>query len=271
MELEKSPLPPSIGGAIALLFFEPSTRTRMSFEAAAYRVGLGPMVFDGGHRTSLEKGESVEDSILNVAAMQPKILVVRCGDELNLKKLSESLDVPVVNAGWGVVGHPTQALLDVMTLQKSFANLEGLRILFVGDIAHSRVAASHFELLPKLGVQHKVCAPDEFLNKVNAERVSSLTEGLQWADAVVALRVQFERHNQNLSFSSKEYQKAYCINQNHLRMFPELRVLHPGPINQNLEIESEVLKAKNSLVYEQVKNGVYIREAILRAYLGGGS
>lgn len=258
----------SSGERIALLFFEPSTRTRMSFESAAYRCGLGPLVFDGGPNTSLEKGETVEDSILNVAAMGPRFLVVRCGDSVDLESISKKVPMPILNAGWGIKGHPTQALLDVFTMQESFSNLEGLRVLILGDVRHSRVAASHFELLPRLGIEVGICGPQDFLVSQKGVRTfEKLEDALSWAQVTMALRVQFERHeaatkNSNLRES---YRDLFGLNKKSLKSFTSHGViLHPGPINHGIELETEVLSDSRCRVLDQVKNGVFVREALLR-------
>jgi aspartate carbamoyltransferase catalytic subunit len=263
------------GKTIALLFFEASTRTRMSFETAAHRIGLGPLLLDGGAKTSLEKGESVEDSILNVAAMQPSLLVIRCGDHVDLQALSKTVNISILNAGWGVQGHPTQALLDVFTMQEALGDLNGKKILFVGDIRHSRVAASHFELAKIMNIEVAVCAPAEFVpeNLVGKMKTfAQLEEALKWADVAMALRCQFERHQSGFKiFSAEDYRQNFGLNPQRLQHLKKNGlIMHPGPINHGIEMESEVLKDSRSRVLEQVSNGVHVREAILRSILEGG-
>lgn len=272
-DLRKSPHEPfQRGERLALLFFEPSTRTRMSFESAAWRFGLAPLVFDGGPHTSLEKGETVEDSILNVAAMQPKALVIRCGEAIPLRAISEKLSIPVINAGWGVQGHPTQALLDAVTMRRHFGSLQGKKVLILGDVTHSRVAASHLELLPKLGVQVAIAGPDEFLvSRPGVEVFKSLKAGLEWADVAMALRVQFERHTGSEKCpSTEEYRRLYGLNKESLQVFSSRGIImHPGPINHGIEMETEVLSDPRAKILEQVTSGVYVREALLREILKG--
>jgi aspartate carbamoyltransferase catalytic subunit len=259
------------GERLALLFFEPSTRTRMSFESAAYRCGLGPLVFDGGPNTSLEKGETAEDSILNIAAMEPRALVIRCGDSVPLARIASELEIPVINAGWGVQGHPTQALLDAVTMKRAFPELEGKKVLILGDVRHSRVAASHFELLPTLGVKVAVCGPEEFLvSKPGVEVFKSLKQALQWADVAMTLRVQFERHIDANKLSSEDYRKHFGLNAESLRYFsPAGIIMHPGPINRGIEMESDVLNDSRCKVLEQVRTGVFVREALIRQIFEG--
>lgn len=260
--------PRQLGETLALLFFEPSTRTRMSFESAAFRVGLGPLVFDGGHSTSLEKGETVEDSILNVDAMNPRFVVVRCGKEVDLAAISRKMQSPVINAGWGVQGHPTQGLLDALTMRIGLKGLQGKKLLIVGDIKHSRVASSHFEMAKVIGYEIAQCGPKEFLRE-GEKTFSSLKEGLQWADAVMALRFQFERHDSTLQLSKEDFRAQYGLSLQSLKALrPDGLVMHPGPINHGIELETEVLEDSRSQVLKQVQNGVFMREAILRWMLG---
>ncbi len=253
-----------------LAFFEASTRTRLSFETAAYRAGLGPLVFDGGIKTSLEKGETFEDSLLNMAAMEPKALVVRCGDSVPLAEIAPKLKVPLINAGWGVQGHPTQALLDQLTLLSKWKSLAGKKLLIVGDLKHSRVAASHLELAEKTGVQLGQCGPADFLSGSSKIRsFESLPEALSWADAVMALRFQFERHDSSVALSKEDYRSRYGLNRDSLKKLkPDGWIMHPGPINHGIEMESEVLSDARSIVLEQVRHGVFLREAVLRMTLG---
>jgi aspartate carbamoyltransferase catalytic subunit len=228
------------------------------------------MIFDGGIGTSLEKGETVEDSILNIAAMLPKILVIRCGDAVDLPGISKQLKAPIVNAGWGRLGHPTQALLDVFTMQEHFQNLQGLKLLIIGDIIHSRVAASHFELAQKLNIQLGLCGPNELLPADStAQRFEQLEPALQWADVVMSLRVQFERHQGSADLNKQSYRENYGLNSNNLKFISKNSlIMHPGPINHGVEMESEIIADSRSRIYEQVTNGVYIREAILRSLIG---
>ena len=268
------------GQTLGLLFFEASTRTRMSFETAAHRIGLSPLLLDGGGKTSLEKGESVEDSILNVAAMGPQALVIRCGDAVNLTQMSQQIPCAILNAGWGVKGHPTQALLDLFTIQETLGlelgAMEGKKILFVGDIRHSRVAASHLEISKTLNTQMAVCAPAEFLpESKSSDRpvkiFEDLNEGLAWANVVIVLRCQFERHQSGFKiFSVEDYRRNFGLNALRVkRLSASALIMHPGPINHGIEMESEILSDPRCRVLQQVSNGVFIREAILRATLEG--
>ncbi len=253
-----------------LAFFEASTRTRLSFETACVRAGLGPLIFDGGLKTSLEKGETVEDSLCNMAAMDPKVLVVRCADAVQLDQLAPKLGIPVINAGWGVTGHPTQALLDQLTLKSKWNSLAGKKLLIIGDLKHSRVAASHLELCEKTGLQLAQCGPVEFLSTSSKiQSFDDLSAGLAWADAVMALRFQFERHEATVSFSKEDYRKKFGLNLESLKnLKANGLIMHPGPINHGIEMETEVLSDPRAIVLEQVRHGVFLREAVLRMTLG---
>lgn len=267
---EKSRTPRSKGETVALAFFEPSTRTRLSFESAAVRAGLGPLVFEGGPKTSLEKGETVEDSILNIAAMMPSIVVVRCGDSVDLSEIAKKIAPPIINAGWGVKGHPTQALLDLFTLKEKWRNLSGKKLLIVGDLKHSRVAFSHVELFEKMGIELGQCGPQGFtLENSKIKNFTRLKEGLEWADAVMALRFQFERHETSLAFSKEDYRSEFGLNSQSLKpLKPTSFIMHPGPVHHGIEMETEVMLDSRNIILEQVQHGVFLRESLLRTTLG---
>ncbi len=254
----------------ALLFFEASTRTRMSFETACVRMGVYPLRLDGAGGTSLEKGESPEDTVLNVEALRPDFLVIRCGDHLDLQALSQKIVTPIINAGWGKKGHPSQALLDAYTIQRYLGSLWGQRLLIVGDVRHSRVAASHFELAEKMGYEIALCGPEEFLPEQSSCRIfKNLSEGLAWATVAMALRVQLERHAQDYSLA--EYRSRFGFTVDNLKgLSDKALIMHPGPINHGTEMESDVLRDSRCVVLDQVRNGVYIRQALIALVAGEG-
>jgi aspartate carbamoyltransferase catalytic subunit len=272
LELKQKPRPTrQKGESVILGFFEASTRTRLSFETAAIRAGLGALVFDGGLKTSLEKGETIEDSLYNMAAMDPQVLVVRCADTVDLPKLAPKLKVPVLNAGWGVQGHPTQALLDQLTLKAKWKSLEGKKLLIIGDLKHSRVAASHLELAAVTGLQLAQVGPENFQlpGSSKIKSFSNLAEALKWADAAMALRFQFERHEAAIAFSKEDYRQQFGLNLESLKnLKADGFIMHPGPINHGIEMETEVLTDSRAIVLDQVRHGVYLREAVLRMTLG---
>lgn len=253
---------------LSLLFFEPSTRTRSSFEMAALRMGWQTTFFDGASKegSSLIKGESFEDTFWTLHAMGPNILVVRCGDELRLTELRKKTQIPLINAGYGTHSHPTQALLDVFTMQESFSDLTNKNILFVGDVRHSRVAHSHFKFLSTLGAHVGVVGPQSFLQGISSSHKSftQLSEALPWADVVVGLRVQFERHENSNQFSRDEYIKNYQLSLEKAKFLkPSALVFHPGPVNWGLEFDPSVRELPHFKMWQQKQNGVYVRAALL--------
>jgi aspartate carbamoyltransferase catalytic subunit len=257
---------------VPLLFFEPSTRTRISFEMAAAQLGLSTIRFDDLHSTSLEKGETVEDSILNVAAMDPAIIVIRGGDTLDLLSISRQINCPIINAGWGKKGHPTQALLDLAVIKNEFSHLEGKKVLVIGDLKHSRVFASHSEVAAKLGLTVMTCSPKAWApTTAGVFHSEDLDEVLPQADVVMALRVQLERHRQmDVGFQADTYREKYGITDSRLaRLGPQTIILHPGPVNQGVEIDASVFQDSRCRIYKQVSAGVKIRKLILQKILTG--
>lgn len=258
------------GLTAALVFFEPSTRTKLSFETACARAGLAPIGLHGAGGTSLEKGESLEDTVFNVAAMSPAVMILRAPDEFDMRAVSAKLTMPVLNAGWGRRGHPTQALLDLFCLWREGRDLQAERLLICGDIRHSRVAASHLQLANILGVQVGVCGPGELLPETpppGVHQFVSLSEGLEWATSIMALRVQLERHQG--SFDLETFRKNWTLSAERLAGAPEfLRVLHPGPVNWGVELQEDVMRLKGCRILSQVEGGVWIRQGLIERALG---
>lgn len=267
-----------IGEPLALVFFEPSTRTRLSFQMAAQRAGFSTVIFEVGSGTSLEKGETLEDSFRNIAAMNPAAIVLRAPQHFPFRQLATETSVPLFNAGWGVTGHPTQALLDQFSLYDRWGVLEGKRLLVVGDVFHSRVMSSHVELSRLTGLELAVCGPADWLEKDfgDVKKFATVDEGLTWANAVMPLRVQFERHEQSqIDHKSEDFRKSYFgkfgISPEKMKVHTHLDyVLHPGPINYGIELDESVARSSKSLIMEQVFNGVCLREALLVSRLTGG-
>jgi aspartate carbamoyltransferase catalytic subunit len=269
------------GPVICCLFFEPSTRTRMSFQMAAYRLGFQVLTMELSAGSSLSKGETLTDTVLNFAAMRPDLLVVRYGSSRELDNLLPTLDVPVLNAGSGTMAHPTQGLLDAYTLRQEWGpetdGLKGKRVLIFGDVLHSRVARSNFDVLTKLGAEVGVFGPANMLPSEKAEggvmaeykiRIfDTLDEALPWADACMGLRIQLERHETKELDSN--YLSQYGLTRERLRLLKDDAViLHPGPINHGVEFATEVVEDRRSRVLKQVTNGVTIRAALLAMILG---
>lgn len=254
---------------IGMLFFEASTRTRLSFEIAVQRLGGTTLFFDGASKegTSLIKGESFDDTFWTLHAMAPDAIIVRCGEELDLLKLRDQVKIPLINAGFGAKSHPTQALLDVFTMIEYFPSLKNKQVLFAGDVAHSRVAHSHMELLPRFGAKVGVVGPESLLNGVPAgvEKFSKLEEGLAWADVYVGLRVQFERHAQEELFSRQDFITRYQLKKEHGKFLKkDALVFHPGPVNWGVEFDPDVRELPHFKMWEQKQNGVFIRAAVLK-------
>lgn len=264
--------PPPGSKIVSLLFFEASTRTRMSFQQAAYRLGL-PVLTMESSSSSVTKGETLTDTVLNVLAMKPDCLVIRYGESAELDTLLPELPIPVINAGNGTHAHPTQGLLDAYTILKERGQIEGEKVLIVGDLRHSRVARSNFDVLSKLGALIGVCGPDDLLPTAEempgARIFRDLEEGMRWATVCMGLRIQFERHAQDdVRERVAEYHRLYGISRVRLQsLVPAGILMHPGPINHGVEFSSDVLQDPRSRVLAQVSNGVLLRAALLARLL----
>lgn len=266
---------------LGFLFFEPSTRTRMSFQMAAHRLGYGVLDLDNA-MSSLSKGETYEDTVLNLVAMGPDALVVRYGHSKELDAVLPTLSIPVVNAGSGTSAHPTQALLDAFTISKNKGSVEGRRVLIVGDIRHSRVARSNFDVLQKLGAEIAVCGPAEFIPQNDlppfVKTFDVLDEAIQWCDVYMGLRIQLERHmdcglpaDKAREQAAKTYHERFGLTRERLQILKkDAIIMHPGPINHGVEFSSDasVMSDPRNRVLEQVSNGVLIRAALLTQMLG---
>lgn len=264
LEFSKSPASRNFAAkTAALLFFEPSTRTRFSFETAAGRLGLHPLLLDGAAGTSLEKGESIEDTVLNIAAMEPSAVVIRCGDDVDLYELQKKIKMPILNAGWGKRAHPSQALLDALTMKANGRDFKKEKLLVIGDVKHSRVIGSHFQLAKILGYEIAVCGPKEFLpDDYQGLSFAKLDDGLSWATSVMALRVQHERHGEKYSVAS--YREQFGLNLQKLKTWKsDGLVMHPGPVNYGVELDLDVNQDSRCKILEQVRWGTYMRQALL--------
>ena len=262
------------GKTVVNLFFEPSTRTRTSFEIAGKRLSAD-VVNVSVATSSVSKGESLRDMADNLAAMHADVLVVRHQVAGAPHFLAASMMQPVINAGDGAHEHPTQALLDVFTLQEKLGPLNDRNALIVGDIASSRVARSNIHAMRKLGMRVCVCGPRTMLpvglDRLGVEATSDFDEAIRAADAVMMLRVQRERHSDVLFPSLAEYAERYCLTTQRLRRARDgVVVMHPGPINRGVEIAPEVADGLTSVILQQVTNGVAVRMALLYLILGGG-
>lgn len=260
---------------LAMVFSEPSTRTRLSFLMAAHRLGLRSITLDNLAVSSVSKGETFEDTIRNVAAMQPDVLVVRYGSDHAADKTISSLSFPVVNGGVGAAEHPTQALLDAFTIREFRGQVKGEKVLIVGDVLHSRVANSNLILLNKMGAEIAYCAPKEFVPHdprwQPIRSFDNINEGMAWATVVMGLRVQKERHlpAQGIGLSIAEYREKYRVGTEQLRHLPSFGILlHPGPVIRGIEFSDAALNDPRCKVLDQVTNGVFVRASLLSLILG---
>jgi aspartate carbamoyltransferase catalytic subunit len=252
---------------VANLFFENSTRTRLSFELAEKRLSADVINFSASS-SSLSKGESLVDTIKNILAMKVDLVVLRHPEPGSAKFLSNHIDAQIINAGDGTHEHPTQALLDAFSIQEKLNDLRGKKIVIVGDISHSRVAISNIYCLQKLGARVAVCGPQTLIPRniysLNVEIFDDIKKALEWADVANILRVQHERMDRSYFPSIREYQMRYGITMEKLQSLKEIPlIMHPGPINRGVEISSEVADSRYSIILDQVQNGVAIRMSVL--------
>ena len=253
--------------SVANLFFENSTRTKLSFELAEKRLSAEVLNFSS-LGSSLSKGETLVDTVNNILAMKVDIVVVRHPDAGAASFLSQNVNASVINAGDGSHEHPTQALLDAFSIIEKINDIKGKNILLLGDIKHSRVALSNIFCLQKLGANVRVCGPPTLIPKnisdLGVEVSFDLHDSLNWCDVVNVLRIQLERQNLKFFPSLREYTMMYGINREILdKISKEILILHPGPINRGVEITSDVADSNQSIILDQVENGVAIRMAIL--------
>jgi aspartate carbamoyltransferase catalytic subunit len=262
------------GKTVAVAFFESSTRTRISFTTAASRLGADTMALQA-ESSSLKKGESLIDTVRTLEAMRPDGIVIRHSSSGAPEFVAERLEIPVMNAGDGTHEHPTQALLDALTIRDRKGKLEGWNVTILGDILHSRVARSNIYLLSKFGARITLCGPGMWVPAEletlapNVRRVSRIEEGLDEADVVIVLRVQSERlHEPGLP--AAEYILSYQLTNERLKLArPDALVLHPGPMIRGLEIDPAVADGPQCAVLEQVTNGLAVRMALLYHLIGG--
>lgn len=259
---------------VALVFSEPSTRTRMSFQVAAARLGMRSVALDNPQNASISKGETLEDTFRNIAAMMPDLMVVRYNTNLDADAAIKDLPCPVISGGIGTSEHPTQALLDAFTIKEFRGKIKGEKVLIVGDVKHSRVANSNLTLLRRLGAEIAYCAPEHFEpdNEIwkGVQSIPNLNEAMKWATVVMGLRVQKERHQgTNISVSMAEYRERFRIGGDVLSHFASDGILlHPGPVIRGVEFSAFVLNDKRCKVLDQVTNGVFVRASLMSLMLG---
>ncbi|MBK6520898.1 MAG: aspartate carbamoyltransferase catalytic subunit [Sphingobacteriaceae bacterium] len=257
---------------VANLFFENSTRTRLSFELAQKRLSADIINFSASN-SSVKKGETLVDTVNNILAMKVDMIVMRHSSPGAAIFLSKKINAKIVNAGDGAHEHPTQALLDAFSMKEKLGDLKGKKVVIVGDILHSRVALSNIFCLQKLGAKVKVCGPQtlipKYITSLGVEVESDLKKALEWCDVANMLRIQLERQDIKYFPSPSEYTMMYGLNKEILDKRPKkIIVMHPRPINRGVEITSDVADSKQSIILEQVENGVAVRMAVMYLLAG---
>ncbi|MBS3757432.1 MAG: aspartate carbamoyltransferase catalytic subunit [Desulfobacterales bacterium] len=266
---------PTLRGKTVILFFhEPSTRTRMSFDIAAKRLSADSISITAGS-SSMVKGETLIDTAKNIEAMTPDIIVIRHASSGAPYLLAKMLSSAIINAGDGMHAHPTQALLDMMTVREKKGRLEGLRIAIIGDIAHSRVARSNVAGFTKMGAAVCLAGPPTMLpygvDSLGAHVTHDMDEAIEGADVIMMLRIQKERQKHFLFPTEREYAKRYGLSPERLKNAgPDVLIMHPGPLNRGVEISPQIADGPYSLILDQVANGVALRMSLLYL-LGGGA
>jgi aspartate carbamoyltransferase catalytic subunit len=261
------------GSTIVNLFFEASTRTRISFEFAEKRLSADTVnVSSTG--SSVQKGETLVDTARNLEAMRIDMVVIRHGASGAAQFLAERIESTVINAGDGTHEHPTQGLLDLLTLRDHFGTLEGLRVCLCGDVLHSRVARSNIWGLRRMGAEVAVCGPRSLLpnaiDDFGVLVIDHIEDAVQWADALNVLRLQLERMEAGYIPSLREYNRVFGVTRERLERAPkDILILHPGPMNRGVEIDSDVADGPHSVILDQVTNGVAVRMAVLYLLAGG--
>lgn len=257
---------------IANVFFENSTRTRLSFELAQKRLSADIVNFSASN-SSLKKGETLVDTINNILAMKVDMVVLRHPNPGAAKFLSKKVNAKVINAGDGTHEHPTQALLDAFSIQEKLGSIKGKKVVIVGDILHSRVALSNIYCLQKLGAEVMVCGPStlipKYIDLLGVKVTHNLRTALEWCDVANMLRIQLERQDGAYFPTLREYAMQFGLDKNMLdSLSKEIVIMHPGPINRGVEISSDVADSKQSIILDQVENGVAIRMAVIYLLAG---
>lgn len=250
----------------ANLFFEPSTRTKMSFIVAEKRLGMESLEFNQ-EMSSMKKGESLYDTAKTFEAIGANVLVIRHEHDEWAKELESHMSIPIINAGAGKKAHPTQSLLDADTIYQEYGSFEGLNIVIAGDIKHSRVARSNAEMLHKLGANVYFSGAPDFMDETLSYPHISMDEAVEICDVLMLLRIQHERHDQFSSATVNYYENYGLTIEREKKMKDKAIILHPGPVNRGVEIDSSLVECERSRIFKQMSNGVYVRMAILTTQL----
>ncbi|MBA4537585.1 aspartate carbamoyltransferase catalytic subunit [Bacillus aquiflavi] len=254
---------------VANLFFEPSTRTKSSFEMAERKLGLEVIPFEAS-TSSVLKGETLYDTAKTLEAIGVDVLVIRHKKDQYFTELQDRISIPIINAGDGCGHHPTQTLLDLLTIQQEFGKFEQLKISIIGDIRHSRVARSNADALLRLGADVVFSGPEEWFDDhiIGKGRYETIDEAISTSDVVMLLRIQHERHEHKDKRSANEYHKLYGLTvDREKQMKPGSIIMHPAPVNRNVEIADNLVESKRSRIFKQMENGVYVRMAVLNKAL----
>ena len=250
---------------VANLFFEPSTRTHYSFDMAALKLGCKTQNFDAVN-SSLKKGESLYDTVKTFEMFGVDALVIRHTENEYYNGLVGKVNVPILNAGDGTGNHPTQSLLDLLTIRQEFGKFEGLKVVIVGDIKHSRVAHTNFKVMKRLGMEVYTSGPEEY--REEGFNFVEFDEIIGKVDVVMLLRVQHERHSEKMSETVEEYHNAYGLNKKRVEQMKDGSIImHPAPFNRNVEIADDVVECEKSRIFKQVQNGVFVRMALINMVL----
>ena len=246
---------------VANLFFEPSTRTHYSFNVAEERLGMKVINFDPAS-SSLQKGESFYDTVKTFEALGIDAVVIRDKEDEYYHQLLGKIDIPIINAGDGVKDHPSQSLLDLMTIKEEFNTFKGIKVAVIGDIIHSRVAHTNIEVMERLGMECYISGPKEYED--DAYRFIDLATALKTMDVIMLLRIQHERHLSESAMTPDEYHIAYGLTLERVALMKDKAIiLHPAPFNRNVELADDVVECSKSRIFKQMRNGVYIRMALL--------
>ena len=251
---------------VATLFFENSTRTHYSFQTALINLGINVLSCDV-RNSSVAKGETLYDTVRTFEALGVDGVVIRSSVDEYFKEL-ENINIPIFNGGDGKSNHPTQSLLDLMTIYEEFGKFEGLKCCIVGDILHSRVAHTNIEVMERLGMEVYISGPSEYND--NSAKYIPFDEAVKTMDVIMLLRVQFERHSESMSMTVEEYHEKYGLSTKRVdEMLPHAIIMHPAPVNRGVEIADEVVECAKSRIYKQMTNGVYIRMAAISFAMEG--
>lgn len=246
---------------VANLFFEPSTRTHYSFASAEHQLGCRVVDFQA-EGSSTKKGESLYDTVKTFETIGYEAVIIRHWQDRYFEEL-EGIEIPILNAGDGCENHPSQCLLDMLTIYQEFNTFKGIKLLIVGDINHSRVANSNVDTMARLGGEVRFSGPEFFVDR--KDLYMDLDEGIEWADVVMMLRIQHERHASAMQMSKEEYLEKYGLTKQRVaKMKEHAIIMHPAPINRGVEIESELVEHEKSRIFKQMANGVLVRKAMIK-------